>query len=597
MHECSEACPTTAAGEIAVAERALAAGDGKHAALHVANALAMSPNDRRLLALTDTLLDTPPSLWDRTRSLFGKRDPAHLFPEGSFAGNVAARARAHWRRGNLDDAFAMTVSIQVAIPHVDFQPWLEAIVDAAESSGRTLSPAPLLGAFGRLASRTVGVLHLRAGERALFAPWAELAARLASRSTDFGLAVAASGLLRRAGRHADALDVAERAANAHPTESMVWTQVGLALRGCGRFDEAVAAFERGLSGEPRTRDCEIARVRYDQGAFTEALAAFERHAGGEAEVSLAAELTQRALGRAVEQPTIARVFPDGAVTYDHLRRALIGDGTGLGMMEASTNAIRQMLEQNPGAARPMDVQLTTTRLEPPSALLALALIATPDGDPARLSYTAEATPSHHPAQPLATGGLELWRLDGSIPTPAVERPSPALLALVETLALDAPAMSVLVARAKSAEMQSALRDVDPAELAAAFVHPPPLPPEAFPDAHVIAWQRAVALLLAHQRESEPWLRSMRRDSLQRILTGPPDYTLAMGLVALTEVLLDTPEALDDARRWLDVVRRAGVDGDGGCLAGAVGHLTASVPAFAPEVRGAFAAWLDQPSPS
>jgi hypothetical protein len=231
------------ARELSLAESALQKGDKKHAATHAAFALALDPSDRRALALVDTLLDEKPSFLARVLPM--KKDVAPLFPDDGWFGNVAVRARAHFRQNNLDEAFSLVAQIQLRVPHVDYHGWLTEIVDVAEKRGHVLDAAILFNVFGRVGEPTIGVLKLRAGEVAYVAPWATLLERVcrmhlvARTERAATLAMAASGLLRRAGRCAEAISILDAVEN---RDDNLEVQRGLALRGLGRFEDAASCF-------------------------------------------------------------------------------------------------------------------------------------------------------------------------------------------------------------------------------------------------------------------------------------------------------------------------------------------------------------------
>ena len=85
---------------------------------------------------------------------------------------------------------------------------------------------------------------------------------------------------------------------------------------------------------------------------------------------------------------------------------------------------------------------------------------------------------------------------------------------------------------------------------------------------------------------------MRRESIRSLVLGPPDWTTAAGLLALTEILLDEPEAIEDARDWLDTLVEHAPD-QGHCpWAEALHHLYARVPGLRLDLLEPLEGWLE-----
>ncbi len=610
--------PVEVARELAVADEALAGGDKKHAARHAAAALALDPDDERALAFVDKLLDEKPGFVSR---LLNKAPPlAPLFPDDGWYGHVAVRARALYKRGDLGGALSHVAQLAVAVPHVRYHGWLADIVDDAARAGDALDPSFVFTAFSTLGGPFIGLLHLRAGERAFFAPWADACLRLLSTHVDAEtayapvLALVTSGFCRRAGRYEDAAKTARLGLELGAGEN-AGIQLGLALRAQGAFDDSAALFlELAMAHDDVRHRMEAARARYDQGRFDEALALFEEGDARDPEIALARAACRRAAGARdvdadegrVGVATLDVLFPDGAPSFDDIRRVLCGDGSEIEMRDASSNVVRSALEKLGASSSGLagtTLSLRVTCLESPSVPVMLACaLARPI---AALEYAFDARPARDPSLPLADDGAALWKTGATLAEPALPPPPAAVQALVDEVAALAghaggpapglhsasPAMSVLWARARSA----AVDDVDPEHLLAAMLHPPPVPPGLPPDAHVFGRQRAAALLLAAHQRQQPWPASTRRESLRRLVLGPPDWTTAAALVALTEVLLDEPDAAVDARAWLDVLA-AGAPETGHCpWAAPLAHLVDRVPFVRRELKESVAEWL-KPAP-
>lgn len=592
MHDHSRP-PYSAKAELAMARSALEEGDPAHAAHHAAGAIALDPSDRGALELVDHLLAVPAKPLARALSFLRRDDdPAPVFPRGDFFGYVAVRARARWRRGQYSEAFSALVSVMLAVPHVDFSPWVLELLAEAKAKGAPVDPRPAFTAFAETSGPFIGLIQLRPGERAAFEPWvainlALLAAHPAPDPAHELLLMTTAGHLRRAGRAEEALRLLK---DGPETENML-IQRGLALRALGRFDESVQVFEAAerLSGDPKHR-AEVARAFYDQGRFDLALPGF---LGSEdLELSLAADACRLALGQAPLRPDVEALF-GRAPSYDELRRVLLGDGSQVQMSDATTNALANFVAEHPGQEGPRSVKMGVSCLESPSVLLALALFARGQATLSELPYSFESVPERSPIEPLAREGARLWTGSPGQPAQALPPPSAGVREAVRAVAeWPAAAMSELLHQARAADV-----DALPApELLAAMLYPPPLPAGRAPDTHVFGWQRAAALLLAAQDRALPWHRARRRESLRSLILGPPDWTTAAGLLALTEVLLDEPEALEDARGWLDTLVSAAPSAGHCPWATALAHLHARVPRLRRELLAPLAPWLAPATP-
>ncbi len=405
-----------------MARSALEEADPGHAAHHAAGAIALDPSDPAAIELVDHLIAQRANPLARALSFLRREDdPAPLFPRGDFFGYVAVRARARWKRGQYSEAFSALISVMLAVPHVDFSPWVLELLAEAKQKGASVDPRPAFTAFAETSAPFIGLIQLRAGERAAFEPWvtinrALLGAQPPAEARDL-LSMTTAGHLRRAGRSEEALTILDQVA---ATENVL-VQRGLALRALGRFDEAVAVFEDAerLSGDAKHR-AEIARARYDQGRFDLALQGF---LGSEdLELTLAADACRLALGQPRERPDIETLF--GRVpSYDELRRVLLGDGSQVQMSDATTNALANFVAEHPDLEAPRSVKMGVSCLESPSVLLALALFAQGQPTMTELPYTFESVPERSPTEPLAReGGSALVGRTRSAPAGSASAP-------------------------------------------------------------------------------------------------------------------------------------------------------------------------------
>ncbi|UJR84633.1 tetratricopeptide repeat protein [Sandaracinus amylolyticus] len=547
--------------EIALARRALEQGDPQHAAHHAAAAIALDPLDPGALALVDHLNALPaPGLGAAIARFFGKRDgdPAPLFAKDGFAGDVAARARASWVSGDLAGAFPRAVDLAAQVPDRPFVAWAIEIARAAAQRRIALDVAPYFSAYADLGASTMGLLHLRPTERRFFAPWGELGEILiACQSPDDDrtalLRMATSALLRRAGEYERALAV--MAPVSAETSAHLLTARGFALRALGRWDEAARVFEASMRapGGRVENAYEVGRTWWDAGRPDDARAWFERAASPTREEAIALEVLAERIDPSAPRRW-SKVLGE-RTSYDAVRRLALGHALAAPMGDASTNVLASLRE-----APPMTLKTTTTCVEAPSAILTLALRALGTADARGLAYSASRVPTPHPFEPLdRTLGASLWSAEGVRPIQALGAPSAAISAMIDgavralwaRMRDDAPPLLGIGEAWRVALGTPDLDGIEPSELIAAMIHP--TAPASWSD--VVPWvfdrQVVAALMLGAQDRHRPWLASRRRESLRALVLGPADWTRAAALVALREVLLDEPDALEDARGWCE----------------------------------------------
>jgi len=577
---------TSAKRELGIASKALEEGDRKHAAHHAATAMLYAPRDEAVLAVVDFLIASPaPGFAAAIGRFFGSSKAfAPLFPDDGFAGNMAVRARAHELRGELAEAFGLLLSLAVAVPDGEFLQCAHDLV--ASDSASVIDERHYLGVFSELAAPTIGLLWLRPTERQFFDGWTTLGLRLLARGASAdrrSLAMVVSSMARRAGRLEEAVELAA----ADSPDELLDIARGLALRALGRVEDARAAFERAgdAKGELGIYALEIGRALFDAGRFAEAREWIKRapelHGEEQVTLSVIEELVDPARPR-----FYTRLFGERPA-YDAIRRFITGQDVHRPMCDASTNVIPQLEEKPP----PLECKLTLSCLESPSALATLALRLSGRPDPLALEYDyGGVVPTPHPFEVLdRKRGVELWRKQGELVAQAVEQPSTdvsdfidaTLRALWAREGQYAPMLSAAHAW-KVLRARDDLEQVPPAELFAAMVHPTVPPEWTLTAPWVFDRQVLCALTLAAQDWERPWLGSRRRDNLAGLIFGHPDWTLAAALIALREVVLDDPDALDDGREWVRMLVDA-QPSQGHCPWSAALRLFLHLPGMPPEL--------------
>ncbi|GAB2631176.1 tetratricopeptide repeat protein [Kribbella swartbergensis] len=223
-----------AEGEVSMARLALDDAEIRHAAEHVANALAADPTLPDAHAVLTTLLGHP-------------EGGVELWPlDGEvYIGTVVARAHAAAFGGNYADALSLIVSAQRYEPAA---PWADVAWVLDPAMPAKLTPDELISVFAGL----FPVMPEPFPEelRPAFSPYLALARHgTAAHGNSAAVWWAASILVRRLGLLDEAADYAARSEHFEPTDRAA-IALGYALREQGRTDDALAALERALRYRP-----------------------------------------------------------------------------------------------------------------------------------------------------------------------------------------------------------------------------------------------------------------------------------------------------------------------------------------------------------
>ncbi|MFF4807755.1 tetratricopeptide repeat protein [Micromonospora chersina] len=574
--------------ELALARLALAEGDLRHAADHVAAALVQAP----------TLPEVHETLARLAAAGGGDLD---LFPLGphAFVGAVVARAHLLAAAGRPAEGLDLLAAATGYAPAAEWAavPWVTAPdlperLDP-ERTARILmqicaaAPDPVprrlrdpLRPYLTLARNAVTVhpahplllgaasaLARRLGEVALAVTWASRGVR--AQPTKLG-EVWLGYAYRSAGRTRDALAALERAVALDPDDLAVYADIAGTLADNGRLDEALAWIDRALTRDP-TFDCAVHtahRLRFqrdgDVGHLV-ALADFVRDHPDDTHEH--GDLAECCRGR----PWLGQVTPAGGPVLDALRQALAAE-----------------------AGAPVAVRLDG--LEPPSAMRTAAAAAP------GLAVEVAAVPEPDPREPRRSTTCQLWRYDGTVAAPTLPTPSAEAAERIRQLAH--PAWPHPPAAYDAAV---ALATLDLSDLLALLVHPPAAPATAL--GRVLAgqdpslWVRCVqvwaCLGLLHHRTDEPWAESTRRRTLLELVWGVEDWITEAALFALVTAAWVDPAVRPDvaravAERLADVAavaRERRVP-----IAVSLGHLALTTPDLDPATRALADSLIGGPAP-
>ena len=537
--------PLTPAEEIDLARSALAEGDYVHAAHHVAMALSEEPSREDWLAMLTAVVTESP-------------DPDALLPLGEhpYHGTVAGRAHVLACQGQISQGLDLLFQLEDAFPDVGYLGWATRWVKAAPATP-PLRLSRLIAVLINRNETTIGRVHLRPSEVAALERFEALLDALLERPefwTDPGLLTATSGSMRRMGRSEEAIRLAE-ACVGHVEAHYGHVLLGLARRAMGAPLQAVAAFEEAarISPDDLSVTAELGRAWWDAGELERARECFGR--------VLADNPDDQEL-------TIARDWldwkldgePDGAWIEPNISAPLTPDDTRLlctpfiGWLpeptEASINIARQLAEtERAQGTMPELLSVALTTLEPPSALMALALTCTGQADPAAMRFEVGKVPSDpDPREPTGHVEVPLWRYEGSRALKALPAPPREVQDAIARLASAPYYLPRWWQRA--ARVARSIEHHSDDALLAALIHPAPrIPDRIEPLRWVQLTQLAAACVIA--RLDEGWEGSRRARLLRSVAHGPEDWTVGAALIAMGEVALEHPEALTPIARFFE----------------------------------------------
>jgi hypothetical protein len=218
--------------------------------------------------------------------------------------------------------------------------------------------------------------------------------------------------------------------------------------------------------------------------------------------------------------------------------------------DSTANLVRQ-LHQDADMKRGLEtIELTVDGLEAPSGRLALVLeLGCKSTDFSKVDYRVKAVQSPDPRRPRRPVRDVIWTYHGSEKLEvrqALPPPGKRVRHAVGELVTEPWFLPSWWERARALGPTLA-SSVD--EILGAMVHPP-RPPETIDAVEwVFRHQVASAFLLAHLDSG--WSGSRRRDALLSLVDGVMDWTTDAAILALRELALDEPAALDEVedRFW------------------------------------------------
>ncbi|HZM84665.1 MAG TPA: tetratricopeptide repeat protein [Candidatus Limnocylindrales bacterium] len=507
-----------AEGELALARLALDGGDLRHAASHLAGAVALAPTHPEVL---ETFAQLTADHGAATLDLFPVTGNVYL-------GIVVAKGYVLALLGRTGEALetlcrASEYDTTGGWPHA---PWL-----AHPAAATAVEPDHLL----RSLSHLIRALPGPADEpvRAALRPYLTLTGRVLALHPDDGrLYGFASGLARRIGGDDLATSWARRAVEIEPS-SINEMFLGMAYREAGRIGEAVEAMKRAIERDPfhlplysDLADLLARNDRLDEGLewIAQAEAIDPDH---DCVVHVGARLRyqrKQDIRHLVRLADYARTHPDNGCHHTDLAQAcenLMWLGFLPDASEPCTNLLAHYLAQ--GEQVTGGVRMALSDLEPPSAI-AVFKRALPGST---VTFSRISKPD--PRKPARRVHTEVWKYKGAQAIPAVPPPAADAVKAIRDV-------TSLWLRDPVATYDQAVRlaAVAARDLLGLLVHPPD-PNEAL-SAHPSWWTRGVqawaCLGLLHHRTDEPWPTSTRRRILTDLVYGPEDWVTEAALFAL-----------------------------------------------------------------
>jgi tetratricopeptide (TPR) repeat protein len=520
-----DSCQANSPDDVAIARRALAEGDLRHAITHLAAALAVDPLRREWLALLDAALQA-------------SDDPLALAPIGgekpAYFGIVAVHAYALAKLNRAPEAIDVLCQLVLAVPNVPFLEWGLAWVQRPEAAGK-LPMGRILWLISTLVQDFPALKQNQDGGRATLDRAAEFIRRVRrSMPADASFLSVSVSLLRRLGRLDEALEYARTAYELSPGYQTA-VAVAVAHRSRKAFDASIAAYRDALNFMPDdvAARLDVADIHWDCNRLEEAEAAYAGVLTREPAQpwALPSRLFLSWYRTADEQARFKLLaLADACPDNERARRLADEASPYVGYLpepsDAITNGFKAMLREG----KPFSgmTQVTLTSPEAPSNFLAVPSLYQTKVDVVRL----HSPDSRRPRRPVK---YMLWQYDGLTPRPAVAAPPADVVEAVTKLASQ-PQYALQSWQRQAARIARDFPADRAGDFLAAMVHPPQVEKAPRPWAWVYRWQVAAALIVS-QLEAE-WEGSRRREALLSLVWGPVDWTTDAALVALAALAQD-----------------------------------------------------------
>lgn len=511
-----------------IAQAALAQGDPRHAVQHLAAALEADPADREALALV-------------RKAILAVRDPLELAPfaqDETHYRIAAMRAYVHAWRGQLGEALNLMAQLYQAVPGLPYLPWVAEWVgrpELAELERGEILALLLSSISGKYGPRFTGperplLEQILAGVELYRsshpdAVWVDtamvtyirklgdvgralgLARLIHAREPAAHTAIVLATTLREYGDVRGSLKTFQQAHGFAPDDVAILLDIADTYLMLSQLDDAAQTYQAALErapGQPWAAPS-LLYVRYAR----EPLGPWERQLR---EYAAANPANQRA----------------GAL----LQRLAAYIGSLPDPPDATINVLRQVAE-----AGHADINhLTLSRLEAPSALLALHRWTQEHHGHAGAAVSVSEIQQPDPRRPSGPVDVMIWKYDGTRPLPTLPPPAQAVAEAVAALAAQPFQADGWMDQAR--QIAPRLGRAAVKDLLAVMTHPPRRPAELPVWAWIQRVQWAAAFILAWVDDG--WDGSLRKRALVSLAYGPLDWSVGAAVAALGQIARNEP---------------------------------------------------------
>ncbi len=512
-----------------IAQNSYQQKDFEEAAFHLAGALAQDPLNSDVLELFDLIINEAPEI-------------ENLVPvkEESYYGEQIARAYIESTQANYQQAISLLINVLSQFPDIGLEKWLPSWLADARFRNVNVDIEEINGFISDRLMHTSGRIRLRPSETDYYKRFTQVVFTLVKYFPEaIDVLVIASHILRRAEHLDDAIRLASDSLkrNSDPDSAIA---LALAYRATGQYNRAISSFEQAykLEKDP-SFFLEMAYTRWDAGGHKAALKYLKKAL--KKDESLENDTEFNCMMKYLKgEDEIHNILGPDAKPDDIKLVATPLVGYLFSAKDYSVGIYEQVSQHG---LKGNSIQVTAPCIEPPSALLALAMATIGTLDLTELEYEYHETPKPDPRDSDFEPKLKAWSYDldtGRIPIQAVKRPRTDISVLVSTIADQAYYLPHWWNQAKQLMKNN---PVDLSELIGAMVYPQPAPAH-FKTSTWINHQQIASALLISAAETQ-WHGSLRREILLDLMHGPIDWVTDSVLIALTEVALDTPDAITE----------------------------------------------------
>lgn len=579
----------TAAEDKAIARRALAEEDPRHASIHVAGALFDNPNDREALDLADEIMQV-------------SNDPLEYVPvqEKNYAGTMALRAYFLGKMGRLAEAIQLLRQVMRIDAQKPFEFWALRWLDAPEALEQ-VKPVDVAGVLSLAIVRFPGhSVDANSQAMSMLRPWVEIARKfMAQHPQDAILMAVGSLVIRRTGDFESALALANDSYRLEPS-FMAATARATVHEARQELDAAMAAYQDALAIDPNSAEvlADMAIIELRRQNFAGAMEhtrlglRFEpKHRTLEPlEWFLEFKLNQDQ--KALDKLAVyVRAHP-GHRAEEWLAWLSPFVGVLPPSREATLNVLEQVL---PKLCQSKDtvgreLKLTLSAIEAPSAILATRRALEPFG--MSLPVTVQNVAQPDPRVPCRQVAHTLWEYEGTEPRPAMPAPPEVMTKRVSTLA-QSP-YGLWEWGKKAGEIARSLTVGDLPALLATMVHPAKCPDPKREAEWILRHQVAAALITLQVREG-PLEGSPAEAAMLSLLFGPMDWTNIAGIIALAyEAATAQNHAVSTriAHQFIDRLKATPRPGDC-CFSFSAFWALANLPKIDPKAHEEFVAMYNE----